>query len=212
MKICTPLWLTWNSVESSGALLNIQSLMFHCCSLQVTTLFFLWQCMYPFTLWGSAPELPAETYSQGSLEDTAPSSRPGIAAEQPTWHSKALTKMLAVLQVRDVPVSGLSFLTPSSARLWKTSGLLPFAFIIPKVWCCLQKQLPPSDLQQWRENNRCQLILSQTIFTSEEVQILDWLWSELVQKLELSCQTLFPWEREQGEVSLPSCFAFVMAV
>ena len=33
----------------------------------------------------------------------------------------------------DVLVSDLSFLTPFSVGLWKTSGLLPFAFIILKV-------------------------------------------------------------------------------
>lgn len=50
----------------------------------------------------------------------------GSQAERPTW-------LKSVFKVLHVPVLGLSFLVPFSIGLWKTSGFLPFAFIILKV-------------------------------------------------------------------------------
>lgn len=121
MKICTSLWLTWCLLGHTDLAKHPESDL---SLLQVTTLFFLWRFFYPLTAWGSTPELPAETYSQGFLEDSP---------LQSPWHPKALKKVLAVLQVLDIPSFWVVLSNSLLLWSWKTSGLLPFAFIIPKV-------------------------------------------------------------------------------
>ena len=90
---------------------------------------------------GAAPTfLPLGVLLQSRLQRYSNSGLCGRRSTlQPSWHhswpgrTRAPTKVLAVLTVLEVPVSGLSLRTASSAGLWKTSGLLPLPFIIPKV-------------------------------------------------------------------------------
>lgn len=88
------------------------------------------------------PSSPLEFSSKaGTFNNSGPDGRGSTLP--PSWHHSRIAEPASqenlqrsqqqFSQVLDVPVSGLSFLTPFSVGLWKTPGLLPFAFIILKV-------------------------------------------------------------------------------